>query len=109
MTTESNYLNTSSKRHHWTRRVGGCLLIIIAIPLLHYLIYFMFRGPLPSDPQAIAHRGGPVYQPENTLAAFRNAINVGVDWIEMDVQRTKDGVLVVFHDDSVALAEILGR
>jgi glycerophosphoryl diester phosphodiesterase len=101
MTSEKNFSKTSSKRHRWTRRVGGCLLIIVAIPLLHYLIYFMFRGPLPSDPQAIAHRGGPVYQPENTLAAFRNAINVGVDWIEMDVQRTKDGVLVVFHDDSV--------
>ena len=42
-----------------------------------------------------------MYQPENTLAAFKNAINFGVDWIEMDVQRTKDGVLVVFHDESV--------
>jgi len=49
----------------------------------------------------IAHRGGPAYQPENTLAAFRNAIDIGVDWIEMDVQRTQDGVLVVFHDETV--------
>jgi len=101
MTTETNLLKSSSKRHHWTRRVVGCLLIIITIPLLHYLIFFMFRGPLPSEPQLIAHRGGPVYRPENTIAAFRNAIDIGVDWIEMDVQRTKDGVLVVFHDETV--------
>ncbi len=101
MTTETNLLKTSSKRHHWTRRVVRWLLIIIAIPLLHYLIFFMFRGPLPSEPQLIAHRGGPVYQPENTIAAFRNAIDIGVDWIEMDIQRTKDGELVVFHDETV--------
>jgi len=101
MTTDTKFFKTSSKRHHWTRRVVGCLLIIITIPLLHYLIFFMFRGPLPSEPQLIAHRGGPVYRPENTIAAFRNAIDIGVDWIEMDVQRTKDGVLVVFHDETV--------
>jgi glycerophosphoryl diester phosphodiesterase len=49
----------------------------------------------------IAHRGGPVYAPENTLSAFRNAIETGIDWIEMDVQMTKDGVLVVIHDETV--------
>ncbi len=85
----------------WARWGGGCLLVIIAIPLLYYGSYFVLRGPLPSTPQIIAHRGGPVYEPENTMAAFRNAVKVGADWIEMDVQRTKDGVLVVIHDETV--------
>ena len=73
----------------------------IAIPLIYYGLYFVLRGPLPSDPQLIAHRGGPANEPENTLSAFRNAIEVGADWIEMDVQRTQDGVLVVIHDETV--------
>ncbi len=75
--------------------------MLIVIPLIYYGLYFVVRGPLPLDPQIIAHRGGPVYEPENTLTAFRNAIEVGVDWIEMDIQRTQDGVLVVIHDETV--------
>jgi glycerophosphoryl diester phosphodiesterase len=75
--------------------------VLILIPLLYYGSYLALRGPLPPDPQLIAHRGGPAYAPENTLAAFRNAIKVGVDWLEMDVQTTQDGALVVVHDETV--------
>jgi len=42
-----------------------------------------------------------VAYPENTLAAFQHAIEVGTDWIEFDVQRTQDKVFVVFHDETV--------
>lgn len=83
------------------RRGIGCLLFIILIPLIYYGLYFAFRGPLPSKPQFIAHRGGRVYEPENTIASFQHAIDSGVDWLEMDVQQTKDGELVVIHDETV--------
>jgi len=69
--------------------------------LLYYGAYFLLRGETPANPQVIAHRGGTVGTPENTLAAFENAIALGVDWLEMDVQRTRDGVLVVIHDTTV--------
>lgn len=47
----------------------------------------------------IAHRGGAAGKaPENTLAAFRQAIEDKADWIELDVQETVDGEVVVFHD-----------
>ncbi len=49
----------------------------------------------------IAHRGGPDRAPENTLAAFRIAIGLGVDGVELDCQRSKDGALVVIHDETV--------
>lgn len=49
----------------------------------------------------IAHRGVPLLAPENTMAAFRLAVQLGADGIECDIQRTKDGHLVVIHDDSV--------
>lgn len=84
-----------------TRPARGCLLFIIGLPLIYYGIFFAFRGPLPSNPQLLAHRGGPAHAPENTIAAFQNAIESGADWIEMDVQQTKDGVLVVIHDETV--------
>ena len=47
---------------------------------------------------AIAHRGDPVGQRENTLEAFRAAVAAGADMIELDVRRTADGVPVVVHD-----------
>jgi glycerophosphoryl diester phosphodiesterase len=48
----------------------------------------------------IAHRGASAYAPENTLAAFELAVRQGADMIELDVQRSADGVLVVFHDET---------
>lgn len=45
-----------------------------------------------------AHRGNSSEFPENTIPAFESAIKMGVDWAELDVHQTKDGVLVVIHD-----------
>ena len=45
-----------------------------------------------------AHRGASVLYPENTMAAFRGARELGADWVELDVQQTRDGQLVVLHD-----------
>ncbi|MFJ5226044.1 glycerophosphodiester phosphodiesterase [Streptomyces sp. NPDC088400] len=53
------------------------------------------------SPLVIAHRGASAYAPENTLAAVDAAADLGIDWVENDVQRTKDGQLVVIHDDSL--------
>ncbi len=50
----------------------------------------------------IGHRGYPSVAPENTIPSFRYAMELGVDWIETDVQITKDGVLVLFHDEDLA-------
>lgn len=48
-----------------------------------------------------AHRGASAEAPENTMAAFRRAIELGADGIELDVQRSADGRLVVIHDETV--------
>lgn len=53
-------------------------------------------------PLLFAHRGGAALAPENTMEAFRNAVDVwGADVLELDVQRTADGALVVIHDETV--------
>ena len=48
-----------------------------------------------------AHRGASDYAPENTLEAFALAVKQGADGVELDVQMTKDGKLVVAHDETV--------
>ncbi len=67
-------------------------------------------GPEPGHPffldekpgvQVIAHRGGAGLRPENTLAAFQHAVELGADVLEMDVRLTADGAIVVIHDATV--------
>ena len=54
-----------------------------------------------SKPLILAHRGASAEAPENTLAAFRLALEQGADGFELDVHRTRDGHLVVCHDETV--------
>lgn len=56
------------------------------------------QRPLPQRPWVIAHRGASAYAPENTIPAFERAIAQGSTFVEIDVQRTRDGVLVCLHD-----------
>lgn len=49
----------------------------------------------------VAHRGATAYSPENTIAAFNLAVDMKADYIEIDVQRSKDGELVLIHDTTV--------
>jgi glycerophosphoryl diester phosphodiesterase len=51
-----------------------------------------------SRPIIVAHRGASAYAKENTLAAFEQAIALGADMIEFDVRRTRDRVLIIYHD-----------
>lgn len=48
-----------------------------------------------------AHRGASSYYPENTLSAFFAGLDLGANGIETDIHKTKDGVLVLFHDDEL--------
>lgn len=48
--------------------------------------------------EVTAHRGASMYYPENTMAAFQAAVSMGADWIELDVQQSRDGQIFVMHD-----------
>ncbi|MDB0005956.1 glycerophosphodiester phosphodiesterase [Ilumatobacteraceae bacterium] len=68
----------------------------------------MIGRPAPQHPYldwegvlGFAHRGGTGVHPENTLAAFRHAVSLGFTYLETDVHRTADGVLVAFHDEDL--------
>ncbi len=59
------------------------------------------RAAEPTRPLIVAHRGGAALMPENTLPAFDNAIRLGVDLLEFDMQMTADNQLVISHDGTV--------
>lgn len=71
------------------------VIIWLIISMLSYILH-------PLQPfQSIAHRGASFYAPENTMAAFQKAVDLGFDFIEFDVRLSKDGHLVVIHDADV--------
>ncbi len=63
----------------------------MALPRLHW-----------PYPRVIAHRGGGILAPENTLAGVRLARNLGFQAIEFDVKLTEDGIPILFHDETLA-------
>lgn len=52
-------------------------------------------------PLVIAHRGDSAHRPENTLASFASALELGAELVELDVQLTRDGQVVVIHDETL--------
>jgi len=59
------------------------------------------RTAVDAPPVVVAHRGASGYAPEHTFASYDRAIELGADYIEQDLQLTKDGVLVALHDPTL--------
>ena len=76
------------------------VLLAVAVPLGAVVlgIGLLRDVDVEDDVQITAHRGASGRAPENTLAAVRAAIADSADWVEIDVQETSDGVVVVHHD-----------
>ena len=73
----------------------------VFVVLLTLVCACAFPSSIKTRILVVAHRGAHEEAPENTLAAFRKAIELGCDYVEVDVRRTKDGALVLMHDRSV--------
>lgn len=78
-------------------RVSKKPFLYSVITGLLLMTFSYFFQPLMSF-QSIAHRGASAHAPENTMASFEKAVDLGFDYIEMDVRFSKDGHLVVIHD-----------
>jgi len=83
--------------------------LLLALSILSILLYHFFIWK-PLDTSVLyqnhtfllfAHRGTPLKEPENTLPAFLQAVEDGCNAIELDVYRTRDGHLIIFHDDTL--------
>jgi glycerophosphoryl diester phosphodiesterase len=55
--------------------------------------------PVPYRPEIVGHRGAAGLEPENTLPAFRRAVQLGVEWVELDVRLTADDHPILLHDE----------
>lgn len=74
---------------------------IVSAILAVGLVALLAAAPAPSSSFAVAHRGASAYAPEHTLEAYRLALEQGAEYIEQDLDLTKDGVLVCSHDPSL--------
>jgi glycerophosphoryl diester phosphodiesterase len=61
-------------------------------------VMLLRKAEINDDVLVVAHRGAAGAAPENTIASIRQAIADGADWVEIDVQESRDGVVVVVHD-----------
>jgi glycerophosphoryl diester phosphodiesterase len=97
-------------QHH--RRTRWAIGAVAALSLVGAGVtaYGLFEGGELEDAVTItAHRGSSMAAPENTLAAVERAIEDGADYAEIDVQETKDGVIVVIHDTDLKRITGLGK
>jgi glycerophosphoryl diester phosphodiesterase len=79
----------------WIGLVGTCLVLLVG-----------FNGQRLQQVElngimSIAHRGASSYAPENTQSAFRKGLELGADFLECDVHLSKDGMLIIMHDETV--------
>ena len=81
--------------------VADIALWLLAIYLYHRCADDAMKGEKTMKQLIYAHRGASADYPENTMLAFRKAVEQGADGIELDVQFTKDHKIVVCHDDTI--------
>ncbi len=83
------------------------IVVLICIGMAVLLTWQFTLGSLSNydtssnRPAIVSHRGNSSEAPENSIPAFEKAIESGVQWIELDVHQTKDGVVVVTHDSNL--------
>ncbi|GAA4888163.1 hypothetical protein GCM10023333_21950 [Ferrimonas pelagia] len=78
---------------------GALLAVAIAVPISAGIgLWLLAQSQFDDRIEVIAHRGAAGSAPENTLAAMRQAMADGADWLEIDVQETRDGAVIVMHD-----------
>jgi glycerophosphoryl diester phosphodiesterase len=114
-TTYTRFMGVSDDRLSWeqlttgtpgglwnmsAKRFAGLALLISLVAGLTISILIDRLNP-EDNTQIIAHRGASADAPENTLAAMELAIHQGADWVEIDVQETAEGEVVVIHDSDL--------
>ena len=93
-----------SKKKKRIIMVISCLILaVVNLNNIHQLAEGALSesAELAYETRITAHRGASVEYPENTIPAFEAAIDCGADWVELDVQQTADGVLIVMHDSNL--------
>jgi glycerophosphoryl diester phosphodiesterase len=94
------------------RRLGIVLLALVPVAGVSYAVAALLARPAPPHPWfaaragdhtplVFAHQGGENLRPSNTLLAFQHAVDLGADVLDTDMHMTRDGALVLMHDETV--------
>lgn len=100
----SFHITNDNKITNLKLRKVAVLFYVLAIFFGSIFTYGVYKGSYNLNIEHIrrqevtAHRGSSIHYPENTMSAFKAAKEEGADWIELDVQQTKDGKIIVIHD-----------
>ena len=82
----------------------GFVISLAAVALIAsagFAFFLLKQASIEDRVEITAHRGAAMHAPENTLAAIEAALEAGTDWVEIDVQETGDGEVVVLHDSDL--------
>lgn len=99
-TTRHNFNDKKPSRPLAVGIIAFAVLVVGAFGWLHQNDIATFHQAS-QRPAIVAHRGDSILAPENTMPAFRLAVMEKLEWVELDVQQTKDGVVIVSHDDDL--------
>ncbi len=100
----SFHISSENKIMNLKLRKLGIFFYLLAILFGSIFTYGLYKGSYNLNIEHIrrqevtAHRGSSIHYPENTMSAFMAAKEEGADWIELDVQQTRDGKIIVMHD-----------
>lgn len=101
------YLLKENQRTNKTLKKLFVSIVMVTFTIGVFFTYGLYKGEYDLNIEYIrkiditAHRGSSINYPENTMSAFIGAKNLGADFIELDVQQTKDGSIVVMHDKNL--------
>jgi len=85
----------------WLRRAAAPAAVVLVAAAAASAWALAAQLHFDAETEVMAHRGASAAAPENTLAAVRAAIESGAQWVEIDVQETADGEIVVVHDSDL--------
>lgn len=86
---------------HFNRVCIGFLFVLLTPTIFAQGIMDSFPVPKNSHTYVIAHRGAHQHAPENSLLAYKKAIEMGCDFVEIDLRKTKDGRFVSVHNETI--------
>lgn len=104
--TREHFVDRLFKRKRTIGAVAILGIILLAIPVG---IFFREIFYPQSSVKVIGHRGGVVGIPENSLSSIEKAVELGADYVEIDVQRTKDGEYILNHDQTFSRMAGVGK
>src|SRR5512132_1687256 len=104
-------MKIAHRSHSTCRRLAAVILAWLPMLLIASLLSPPAAAQTHSNrqPLIIAHRGGALESTENTIAAFQRAFRIGADGIETDIRLTRDGTVVVYHDETFGRVEGLPK